>query len=222
MQSPKEFLTRNWLAKLFSLLLAAMLWIAIASETSSEVEMTVKLQYQNIPEQLEVTDETADTVEVRLRGSANLIKEVMPQEVAVSLNLANMRAGESVVQLTAQNIQVPFGIEVVRVNPSRVQLSLERSISKMVPVMAHLAGQPAKGSEVKDVTIVPNMVEVRGPESRLRLLEGVSTEPVDIEGADADVQRLIGLDVPDSFLRGQHLSSVDGRVMSGKESPNGQ
>ena len=188
MQSPKEFLTRNWLAKLFSLLLAAMLWIAIASETSSEVEMTGKLQYQNIPEQLEVTDETADTVEVRLRGSANLIKEVMPQEVAVSLNLANMRAGESVVQLTAQNIQVPFGIEVVRVNPSRVQLSLERSISKMVPVMAHLAGQPAKGSEVKDVTIVPNMVEVRGPESRLRLLEGVSTEPVDIEGADADVQ----------------------------------
>lgn len=199
-----------------------MLWIAIASDTSSEVEMTVKLQYQNIPEQLEVTGTTANAVEVRLRGSANLIKELIPQEIAVSLNLAGMRVGESVVQLTAENIQAPFGVEVVRVNPSRVQLNLERSISKMVPVTARLAGQPAKGSEVKEVSILPNVVEVRGPESRLQLLEGVSTEPVDIEGADADVQRLIGLDVPDSFLRVQHSSAVDVRVRIGKESPNGQ
>ncbi len=222
MQSPKEFLTRNWLAKLSSLLLATVLWMAIASETSSEMGITVQIQYQNIPGQFEVIDETANTVEVRLRGSANIMKELAPQEVAVSLNLAGMGAGESVLQLTAENVQAPFGVEVMRVNPSRVRINLDRSVSKIVPVKAHLLGQPETGSEVKEVSIIPNVVEIHGPESRLRHLEGVATEPVDIEGANGEVHRFIGLDVDDSFLRLQRPSAVDVRVGIGKKTPKGQ
>jgi YbbR domain-containing protein len=212
MQSLTQFLTRNWLAKLFSLALATMLWITIASETSSEVGVTVPLQYQNIPPQLEINEQATNTVEVRVRGSANLIKELSPQEVSVSLDLAGISSGEKELQLTTQNIEVPFGIEVVRVNPSRVRLSLERTMSRVVPVTATVEGRPAAGFEVKDVSVFPNAVEVQGPENKVRELESVSTVPVIIEGAGADVQKLVDLDLPDSLIRLKHHSTVDVRV----------
>jgi len=56
--------------------------------------------------------------------------------------------GEKIISLTLQNVQVPFGAEVVRVNPSRVRFSLERTISKLVPVVPTIQGQPAEGYEL--------------------------------------------------------------------------
>ena len=222
MQSLKEFLTHNWFAKLCSLLLATMLWIAIASEMSSEIGMAVQLQYQNIPPQLEISGETTNTIEVRLRGSANLIKELMPQDISVSLDVAGMSTGEKVFHLTTRSVQAPFGIEVVRVNPSRVSLILERTLSKIVPVKPRVVGQPAAGFEVREISTFPTAVEVQGPEKSVRLLESVSTAAVEIQGADADVRKLIELDVPDSLVRLQRQSAVDVRVRIGVETRNGK
>src|ERR1700757_2818763 len=122
MQMLKEFLTHNWLTKLFSLALATLLWIAIAGQANSEVGMTIPLEYRNIPSKLEVVGDATNSVEVRLRGSAALIREISSRDVSATLDLTAVRPGEKIVQLTYQNVKVPFGVEVVRVNPSQVRL----------------------------------------------------------------------------------------------------
>lgn len=217
MQSLKHFLTHNWFAKLFSVVLATVLWLAIASETSSEIGIEVPLQYRNVPPHLEVTEETTNVVEVRLRGSANLIKELSPQEISTTVDLGGMEPGEKVFPLTIQNIQAPFGIDVVRVNPSRVRLNLERTLSKLLPVAPNVMGKPAAGFEVKEISVVPNMVEVQGPESKVRDLETASAGPVDIEGANSDIHASVDLDISEPLVRLQYYSAADVRVKIGEE-----
>lgn len=212
MRPIRHLLIHNWFQKLFALILATMLWVTIASETSSEIGIEVPLEYRNIPEYLEITGDTTNSVEVRLRGSSNLIKEISSRDVSTILNLSGQTAGEKILTLTAQNVQAPFGAEVVRVNPARVRLHLERTISKMVRVVPAVRGKPAKGYAIGPVLVSPNMVEAEGPESRVTNLQSVPTAPVVVDERISDVQETIGLDVPDPLVRLKRVSTVDVRV----------
>ena len=208
----KHWITHNWFPKIFSLVLATMLWITVASETSSEIGLEVPLEYRNIPAQLEITDDTTNRVEVRLRGSPNLIKEVTPKEVSTNVDLSSMKPGEIVFTLTSRNVQAPFGAEVVRVNPSRVRINLERTISKMAPVVPTIQGQPARGFEVGKVLLNPSRIRVEGPESRISKLDSVSTLPILVDGKRADIVQSADLDVPDPQVRLQRPSTINIRV----------
>src|SRR5436190_148885 len=125
MQTLKEFLTRNWFAKLFSVILATLLWLTISTQANSEVGIVIPLEYRNIPSQLEVMGDTTNTVEVRLRGPSTLIREISPRDISATVDLNGERSGERIVNLTPQNVRAPFGIDIVRVSPSQVKLNLE-------------------------------------------------------------------------------------------------
>jgi YbbR domain-containing protein len=212
MRMLKEFLTRNWFAKLFSLVLATMLWITISSEANSEIGIVIPLEYKNIPSRLEVTGDTTNTVEVRLRGAATLIREISPQDISATVDLGGLRPGEKIVQLSQQNVRAPFGIEVVRVNPAQVRLNLERTMAKTLPVVVQTLGEPAAGYEIAKMTVTPAVVEVQGPESKVELLESVPTAIVRVSGRNASFSESVDLDLPDPMVRLQLLSPVEVRI----------
>src|SRR5262245_35862 len=118
MNPVKHWVSHNWGLKVFSVLMAVVLWTVVASETTSEIGMDVPLEYRNIPSNLEITDDRTNTVEVRLRGSSNLIKGVTTKDVSTAVDLNGMKAGEQTIPLTSQNVVAPFGAQVVRVEPS--------------------------------------------------------------------------------------------------------
>src|SRR5437667_3590402 len=177
MRSLKHWVTHNWYLKLISVVLATMLWMLVATETSSEIGMEVPLEYRNIPPQLEITGDTTNMVQVRLRGSSNVIRDITSKDVSTTIDLSKMRPGEKIVPLSPQNVQAPFGAEVIRVNPSSVRFSLQRTIVKTVPIVPKIVGQPADGYEVGRVSVSPGTVEVEGPESRVNNLASIATVP---------------------------------------------
>jgi YbbR domain-containing protein len=216
MRTLREFLTRNWFAKLFSILLATFLWITISSEANSEIGIVIPLEYRNIPPRLEVIDDTANTVEVRLRGPATLIREIGAQDVSAMVDLTGALAGDKIVTLTSQHVRAPFGIEVVRVNPSQVRMSLDHTISKSLPVVIRTEGEPASGHEVREKTVTPGVVEVQGPESRVQALESISTANIVIVGKKTGFSQAVDLDLPDPMVRLKYLSPVQVRIEIGE------
>jgi YbbR domain-containing protein len=207
-----RLVTNNWFLKLSSLLIAALLWVAVASETSSEIGIEVPLEYRNIPAELEVAGQTTNMVEVRLRGSSNLVNEVSAQDVATTIDLSNATAGENVFPLAAQNVSTPFGVDVVLVNPSRVRVTLERTLSRELRVTPVLDGSPANGYEVGQIRVIPERVNVRGPESRLGGMDSIRTVPLRIDGEQADIRELVDLDPGDSMIRLLNPSPVEVHV----------
>jgi YbbR domain-containing protein len=208
----RHLFTNNWFIKLASLLIAFLLWLAVASETSSEVVLQVPLEYRNIPPELEVAGETTNTVQVRLRGSANAIKEVSAQSVATTIDLGGARIGERILPLTAQNVSAPFGVDVVMVSPSQVRVNLERTLSRRLPVTPVIDGAPAPGYEVFEVRVYPEEVEVYGPESRVAVMKSVPTIPVRIAGEQNDLRELVELDTGESMVRAKDSSPVEVQV----------
>src|SRR4051812_42165464 len=101
MNPVKHWITHNWFLKLLAFGFAMTLWVAVASETSSEIGIEVPLEYHNVPTQLEITGDAANTVEVRLRGAANVVKDITPKQVVTTVDLTNTAPGEKIITLTA-------------------------------------------------------------------------------------------------------------------------
>src|SRR5215469_4276469 len=153
MRSPKYWITNNWHLKIVSRVLAVMLWMTVANQASSEIGLEVPLEYRNIPRQLEITGDMTNSVEVRLRGASSLIKDITAKDVSTTIDLGKMTRGEKIVPLSPQNVQAPFGAEVIRVNPSSVRFSLEHTITKTIPVVPTIQNQLSDAYEIAKIEV---------------------------------------------------------------------
>jgi len=210
MRSAKYWITNNWQLKIVSLVLAVMLWMAVANQASSEIGLEVPLEYRNIPRRLEITGDMTNTVQVRLRGSSSLIKDITAKDVSTTIDLGKMTSGEKIVPLSPQNVQAPFGAEVIRVNPSSVRFNLERTITKTIPVVPAI--QLADGYELGKLEVSPPQVQIEGPESRVNTLNSIATVAIRVDRGKSRVEQTADLDVPDPQIRLLHPSPVSVRV----------
>jgi YbbR domain-containing protein len=195
------FLLENLPLKAASLALAVLLWFVIAGEKTSERGISVPLELQNFPKDLELTGDPLNSVEVRLRASPGIIHGLRPGEISAQINLAGAGEGERIIPLTAEAIRVPFGVRVVKITPASLTLNLERTIDKVVPIRPRILGRPAPGFEVGEVASNPPEIHITGPKSRVQEVESAFTEPVSVEGAQAPVVEAVNIGLEDPLLR---------------------
>ena len=194
---------RNLALKFLAISLAVLLWFTVSGEpTIVERGLRIPLEFQNIPDGLEIVGDTPDTVDVRVRGSSAILSRLEPGEVVAVLDLQTARPGSRLFDLVTEQVRAPFGVDVAQVAPATIPLDLERSgPPREVPVVPAVEGEPAPGYVVGEVSSEPATVLVVGPESRLQQLTEAMTEPVVVAGATAPVTAEVTVGVPDLALR---------------------
>ena len=192
---------RNLGLKFLSTCIAAMLWLVVAGERVVERVLRAPVEFQNLPNGLELVGNLPDTVEVRLRGSSGALSRMGAGDLAAVLDLRTARPGRRLFHLTPAQVTVPYGINVVQVGPSTLTMEFEMSGVRMVPVAPDIEGRPAAGFEVTSVTSDPRTVEVAGPESALKRLDAAVTEPVTVTDETRSVREVVTIGVQDASLR---------------------
>lgn len=117
-------LLQHWELKLLALGVSMVLWLFVMSSEKADLIMAAPLELDNIPAGLEVRGDRPDSVDVQLHGLRGALTRLGTDRVKARLNLAGAKAGEVTVRVLPEQITVPPGITVVRVNPSRVRLVL--------------------------------------------------------------------------------------------------
>ncbi len=192
---------RNLGLKFLSTCIAAMLWLVVAGERVVERVLRAPVEFQNLPNGLELVGNLPDTVEVRLRGSSGALSRMASGDLAAVLDLRTARPGRRLFHLTPAQVTVPYGIDVVQVGPSTLMMEFETSGVRVVPVEPDIEGRPAAGFEVTKVTSDPQTVEVAGPESALKRLDAAVTEPVNVTEETRSVREEVTIGVQDASLR---------------------
>ena len=202
--------------RLASLGLAAALWFVIVGRQTAERGVVVPVELRNVPSDLELTGDPVNSVDVRVRSSPGLINSLETGKLLATIDLAGATEGERIVQLTPEQVQVPFGFRIVKITPSLLTLNIERTERKSVPVRPRVTGRPAPGFEIAGVASDPPEVRVAGPRSRVREIESAFTEPVSVEGASANASEAVGVGLEDPLLRLEGGSRVRVRVSIGE------
>jgi YbbR domain-containing protein len=192
---------RNPWLKLLSIVVAVLLWLTVTRDQSVERSIRVPLEYQNMPEALEIIGDPPGTVDVRVRGPSSALGRLDAGDVVAVLDLRLAKPGSRLFHLLTDQVRAPWGVEVAQVSPPTVSLEFERSSRKVVPIVPSVEGEPAPGFVAGRVTAFPATVEVIGPETRLNRLTAATTEPVSIQGAAQPVTDIVTVGVIDSALR---------------------
>lgn len=194
--------------KVLSVVLALLLWMIVSGEEMVERGLRVPLELQQVPVGLELTGEVPATVDVRVRGATGTLSRVSTGDVVAVLDLRSARSGRRLFPLTPDQVRVPFGVEVVQVQPSALAMAFEPSASRHVPVMPAVDGRPAPGYVVGALSADPRTVEVIGPESAVRRVTEALTEPVSVSGARDRVNQSVILGLIDPSLRLKNTRSA--------------
>jgi YbbR domain-containing protein len=187
--------------KLLSVGLAALLWLVVSGDQIVERALRVPLEFTNLPAQLELVGDPPNLVDVRVRGSSGTLSRIAGGELVAILDLHAARPGQRLFHLSNADVRTPFGIQVVQVTPSNVSIRFEASVTKVVPVVPGVEGEPASGYAIGMVTADPAMVEVIGPSSALNGLTEAITEPVSVAGASKPVVEMVTIGSPDPLVR---------------------
>jgi YbbR domain-containing protein len=195
---------QNWALKLFSFILALVLWLTLIPEEKvySEKTLSIPLETFNIPRDLELVEKPSTTLDVTIRAPLRLINQISPATVAAKLNLEKGTTYQEQYPLNNTMISVPAGAEIVKFSPNTVNLKLERTKEALMDVVPNLIGKLQEGFRIEKIDVNPSRVMVRGPESKIKSKDRVRTSPVDISALTqtADIEADLILPQPDLRL----------------------
>jgi len=188
--------------QIVSVVLAVLLWMMVSAQRSSvERGLRIPLEVQNLPDNIEMVDPPQDTVDVRVRGAADVMGRLVPGDLVASLDLSSAQPGRRLFHISPDRVKAPFAVEVTQVAPSAIAIRFEPSATRVVSVLPTVEGEPAPGFIVGDVTSQPKNVEVVGPESVLRHVTEAITEPVWVGGSKAAIRATVPLGVAEQGVR---------------------
>ena len=227
MRFVRNLFTRNRGLKLFSLLLAFVLWLILIPEekTYSERTLTVPLETANIPADMELVERPAGTIDVTIRASNRLLNEISPTSVTARLGLERASIYQEIYPLNASTIAVPQGAEVIAISPNMVRLKLEKTRQMDLEVAPMVVGKVREGFRIAKIEITPARVPVKGPESKIRTRDRLTTSPIDVSGLarSATLEADIILPRPDLRLATPLTRvRVDITLVEDKRTPDGK
>jgi YbbR domain-containing protein len=188
--------------KIVSVALAVLLWMMVSSQRASvERGLRIPLELQNLPENLEMVEPPQESVDVRIRGTADALGRISPGDLVASVDLSAAQPGRRLFHLSPERVKAPFAVAVTQVAPSSVAIRFEPSATRMVPVMPSVEGEPAAGFIVGKISSDPPVVEVVGPESLLRRVTEAITEPLWVGSASTNVRSSVIVGVADDGVR---------------------
>lgn len=120
-------ITRHWELKLLALAFAVALWSFVMTSEKSDVILSASVQLDGVPSGLVIAGEQPESVDVQLHGLRGALARVAPDQLRARVSLADAQPGEVVLRVLPEHISVPPGITVLRVNPSRIRLTLVES-----------------------------------------------------------------------------------------------
>lgn len=135
-------------------------------------------------------------MDVRIRGAFTPLRALDPSKLEAVVDLADAAPGEKRYPLGSEDINVPADVEVIAISPTEIRLVLDAVAEKTVAIEPDLAGQPASGAELGEVTVEPRAARIVGPAKALGRLTALSTQPVALEGRDATFSETTTLALP--------------------------
>lgn len=187
MSGPARVVVHNWRLKLSALGLSVLLWALVQTEPSNQET------FSSVPVRVQIADTgwttsgspTPANVEVRLAGPPREIIRLAREGTSIRIPVSSVGSQDTLITLRREWVQLGqrSGVSVESVSPPNVRLSFEPAQTRLVPVSARMVGRIRDHLALaSDIDVSPQLVRVRGPESRVTSLDSVPLEPFDLSG----------------------------------------
>lgn len=121
-----HLLTHRIGAKTLALGVAVGLWMAVAGQQSTEMALTIPIEYQRIAPAFELRGDIPAEVIIRLRGSQLALAALRASSVRIRVSLEQVRNGLNYVALSAHQLDLPPGVELTDMRPAFLAIEVRK------------------------------------------------------------------------------------------------
>ncbi|SMB89562.1 YbbR domain-containing protein [Desulfonispora thiosulfatigenes DSM 11270] len=159
---------QNMLPKVIAILIALLLWFYINGDQNPPIQksINVDINYEDLSEDLIVTNEIKE-IKLKIKGDEKVINNLSMRDFSAIIGLKDAQIGEQELKI---DVRAPIGIEIVDVNPSKVNVNIDKMAEKQVPVRVSLLGNTAKGYSSFKPTVKPSHVVLKGPKKLINTI----------------------------------------------------
>lgn len=121
--------TRNPKQKILSLLVAGLIWGFILGQKETMMVKEISLEYQ-LRSGVEMSD-SVKKVKVRLAGPSSTLRKFNEQSSSLLIDITQYPVGGLfTVELPKEGLNLPLGVKVISITPSRVPVVLRKMPAK--------------------------------------------------------------------------------------------
>ena len=187
----------NWQYLALAFALAVFSWYLVSGRETVDTWIQVPVEMVNMPEGYVVRKGMVSRIDVRIRGPRPMIRTIDMRNAFYPLDLDGLEAGLNQLEFETRNLNLSRAIQVIDIEPSRVDLLVDKVLSKRVPVHKQLVMNLHEDFELRGYDVRPSMVMLRGPQVMVDPMEAVDTQPVMVENPRPEPMELtVGLDLP--------------------------
>lgn len=189
--------------KIIAIFFAVSLWFYVLNSEPVEVEKKIQIEFL-VPKGFAVASNTERQLQLKLKGSKAFIGNVFSNKEKLVIDLVPYykKFGKNFkVIYQPSQISVPFGVDILEMQPKEAQVEIDRLVQMELPVKIQYIGNMPYDRKFKEMGIEPNNIMVSGPIDVIRKMSHVETSPVNLSSIDKDEGTLtIGLEDLDPRL----------------------
>jgi YbbR domain-containing protein len=181
-------IVHNWPLKLAAIVLATLLYAGlVASQDSSTYPGPVTVVADNQPAGTVITNQLKDIEQIRYLAPADAGR-LLGNDFRATVDLTNAKATGETASYRVTVTAVDPRVTVLDFRPRSIQVVLDVSASKTLPVTVDM-GTPPAGLEIGDITVDPPEVLVSGPSgavnrvAMVKVVVGIDSSGIDIDRA---------------------------------------
>jgi diadenylate cyclase len=156
-------------------------WFSFSRGLETLISIEVPIEYMNRNPGMELLESSINTVNLSLSGAGALVKSVKPDQVKVRIDLAKSVIGLNSFTITQENITLPPGVMLKKVEPQVVDVTLDVPIKKELPIQVDWIGKLPANLILEEIKMDPERITVVGGSKILEKISTIYTEKIALD-----------------------------------------
>ena len=120
--------------------------------------------------------------------------------------------------ITKENILLPPGIQLKKIDPSELDITLDTLIEKKLPIQPNWIGKLPKGLVMKDAKALPQTIMITGGGMILSNISTIFTEQILLDKLTESGTATVGLVINPASLKLKNSNKIQIRYLISKKS----
>ncbi len=186
----------NWQYRIIAVILALFFWYLIIGQEKVDIWLSVPVEIVNLPSDHSIRTGMVNTIRVRCRGTTTILSRLETGRLSYTLDLSGVAKGSNVIVLDSKNINLPRALDVVEINPPRLEIDIDLQETRVVPVRVNWQAYISSDYELRDIQVEPEQVRISGAARILDRIEEIETKHIEIRDENPRmIIKKVGLDL---------------------------
>lgn len=181
-KTKKFAFTGRSMLKVVSLIFAFVIWFYVLNKTHISIEKSIPIDI-NVPKGMSLLSSDTKEITYVLEGPRAFMRSLLDRDERITIDLDDYKPNKKnyyEVPIKTTGMTLPFGVDILKIIPSKVMIKIEATDTKKVPLRTNFIGNVSGDYKLIDFQLTPDKVTIFGAKSTVSKINEVLVSPIDL------------------------------------------